>query len=107
MRRRAVLLLFGAGAALLGTRRILAQPDSSPMTLLNVPLEVQGEWGKSPPQAVTTVMARMREVCLSGIKLLSDRQPSRLRVENRASGSPAIWLHNDASRIAWIVVTIG
>jgi hypothetical protein len=77
------------------------------MTLLNVPLEVQGEWGKSPPQAATTVMARMREVCLSGIKLLSDRQPSRLRVENRASGSPAIWLHNDASRIAWIVVTIG
>jgi hypothetical protein len=107
MRRRAVLLLFGAGAALLAARRALGQPDPLPITLLNVPLEVRGEWGKSPPQAATTVMARMREVCLAGIRLLSDQQPSGLRVENRASGSPAIWLHNDASRIAWIVVTIG
>jgi hypothetical protein len=77
------------------------------MTLLNVPLEVRGEWGKAPLQAATTVVSRMREVCLAGIKLLSDQQPSGLRVENRASGSPAIWLHNDASAMAWIVVTIG
>jgi hypothetical protein len=77
------------------------------MTLLDVPLEVQGEWGKSPPRAAAAVISRMREVCLAGVKLLSDQQPSGLRVENRASGSPAIWLHNDASTIAWVVVNIG
>jgi hypothetical protein len=77
------------------------------MTLLSVPLEVRGEWGNSPTQAATAVMARMREACLTRIKLFSDRQPSGLRVENRASGSPAVWLHNDATTIAWIVVNIG
>jgi hypothetical protein len=46
-------------------------------------------------------------VCLAGINLLSDQQPSGLRVENHTSGSPAIWLHNDESTIAWIIVNIG
>jgi hypothetical protein len=77
------------------------------MTLLDVPLEVQGEWEKSPPRAAAAVISRMREVCLAGVKLLSDQQPSGLRVENRISGSPAIWLHNGASTIAWVVVNIG
>ena len=106
MRRRAVLLLFGAGAASFASRS-LAQPEPSLMTLLNVPLEVQGEWGKSPPRAAAAVISRMREVCLAGVRLLSDQQPSGVRVENRASGSPAIWLHNDASTMAWVVVNIG
>jgi hypothetical protein len=107
MKRRAVFLLLGAGAASLASGRSLGRSEPSPITLLNAPLEVQGEWGKSPPRAVTTVISRMREVCLAGIKLLSDQQPSGLRVENHASGSPAIWLHNDDSTIAWIIVNIG
>jgi hypothetical protein len=107
MRRRAVLLLFGAGAASLASKRSLAQPEPSPMTLLNVPLEVQGEWRNSSPRAATAVISRMREACLAGVRLLSDRQPSRLRVENRNSGNPAIWLHSDPSTTAWIIVNTG
>jgi hypothetical protein len=108
MKRRAVLLLLGTGAASLAMRKSLGQPDPSSLTtLLNAPLEVRGEWGKSPPRAVAAVVSRMREVCLAGIKLLSDQQPSGLRVENHTSGSPAIWLHNDASTIAWIIVNTG
>ena len=107
MRRRAVLLLFGAGAASFATGKCLAQPEPSPVTLLNVPLEVQGDWGKSPPRAAAAVILRMREACLAGIKLLSDQQPSRLRVENHSSGNPAIWLHHDVSTTAWIIVNIG
>jgi hypothetical protein len=106
-KRRAVLSLFGAGAASLIAGRSRGQPDPSLTTLLNVPLEVRGEWGKSSPQAVTAVISRVREVSLTGIKLLSDQQPSGLRVENHTSGSPAIWLHNDASTMAWIIVNIG
>jgi hypothetical protein len=107
MKRRKVLLLLGAGAASLARGKSLGQPELSPATLLNAPLEVQGEWAKSPPHAATAVISRMREVCLAGVKLLSDQQPNGLRVENHTSGSPAIWLHNDDSRIAWIIVNIG
>jgi hypothetical protein len=105
-RRRTILLLLGAGASSLAAGKSLGQGES-PTTLLNAPLEVQGEWGKSARGAATAVISRMREVCLAGVKLLSDQQPSGLRVQNHTSGSPAIWLHNDASRIAWIIVNIG
>jgi len=105
MKRRTVLLLLGAAAARLAAAKSFGQ--GSPATLLNAPLQVQGEWGKSRREAVTAVISRMREVCLTGVKLLSDRQPSGLRVEDRTSGPPHIWLHNDASRIAWIIVDIG
>jgi hypothetical protein len=101
------VLLLGAGAASLATGRSRGQPSPSPITLLNAPLEVKGEWGKSPPRAATAVISRMREACLAGIKLLSDQQPSGLRVENHTSGSPAIWLHDDDGTIAWIIVNIG
>ena len=107
MRRRTILFLLGAGASSLAVGMSLGQGESSPITLLNAPLEVQGEWGKSAPGAATAVIARMREVCLAGVKLLSDQQPTGLRVENHGSGSPAIWLHNDSSRIGWIFVNIG
>jgi hypothetical protein len=107
MRRRTILLLLGAGASSLAVGMSLGQGESSPTTLLNAPLEVQGEWGKSAPGAATSVISRMREVCLAGVKLLSDQQPTRLRVENHADSSPSIWLHNDSRRIAWIIVNIG
>jgi len=103
MRRRTFLLLLGT--PWLDPRKALDQRE--PTTLLNAPLEVQGEWGKSLPGAAATVISRMRVVCLAGVRLLSDQQPIGLRVQNRASGSPAIWLHDDASRTAWIIVNIG
>ena len=77
------------------------------MTLLGAPLEIQGDWGRSPPQSAAMVLSRMRAACLSGVKLLSDRQPSRIRVENHTTGSPSIWLHDDGSPMAWIIVDIG
>jgi hypothetical protein len=77
------------------------------MTLLSAPLELGGDWQSSPPNDVLAVISRMREVCLSGVRLLSDRQPAKLRVDNHSSGLPHIWLHKEESDIAWIVVDIG
>jgi hypothetical protein len=44
---------------------------------------------------------------LAGVRLLSDRQPGKLRVDNHAEGGPAIWLHGDQPGTAWIFVNIG
>jgi hypothetical protein len=76
-------------------------------TLRDAPLELAGDWGSSPRQAVGTVVERVRGVCLAGLRLLSDRQPTRLRVDNHQSGPPAIWLHDNPSQTAWIIVNIG
>jgi hypothetical protein len=59
------------------------------------------------PRSADQVVERMRHACLDGFRLLSDRQPTRQRVDERASGSPAVWLHPDGSSMAWIVVDIG
>jgi hypothetical protein len=48
----------------------------------------------------------MRHACLDGVRLLSDRQPTRLRVDQHTSGAPAVWLHPDGSSMAWIIVDI-
>src|SRR5262245_8616067 len=100
--RRGILVL-SAAAMIAGEARARYEA----MTLLDIPLEVRGEWGKSPPRAAVAVISRMREASLAGSSLLSDRQPSRLRVENRTSGNPAIWLHSDAGTVAWIIVNVG
>jgi len=76
-------------------------------SLLTAPLQVDGDWGQSAPWDARRVVARMREVCLAGVKLVSDRQPARLRVEDHATGLPHIWLHTDQPDLAWIVVDIG
>ena len=39
----------------------------------------------------------MRHACLDGVRLLSDRQPTQLRVDEHTSGPPAVWLHADGS----------
>jgi len=65
-----------------------------------------GEWG-APPQAAARVVVRMREVSLSGVRLVSDQQPDKLRVDDHSSGPPAIWLHSDPPKTAWIIVDIG
>jgi hypothetical protein len=49
----------------------------------------------------------MREASLAGIKLLSDRQPETLRVDDHPTGPPAIWLHDDPPQEAWIIVDVG
>jgi hypothetical protein len=89
------------------TRRAYARPALAADSLADVPLEVGGDWGRSLPGSARLVMLRMRAVCLYGVRLLSDRQPGRLRVDNHTSGLPHIWLHDDQPTTAWIVVDIG
>ena len=49
----------------------------------------------------------MREACLAGVRLVSDRQPEWLLVDNHTRGPPHIWLHFDGAPFAWIIVDIG
>jgi hypothetical protein len=77
------------------------------MTLLSAPIELAGNWGGSAPTDALAVITRMREACLSGVRLLSDRQPAKLRVEDHTSGPPHIWLHKENPETAWIIVDIG
>jgi hypothetical protein len=107
MRRREFVLEFAAGAASFATARSRARAGTAAATLLDVPLEVKGEWRQSSPRDVAAVVLRMRQACLGGARLLSDRQPSGLSIENHSSGNPAIWLHDDGSTTASIIVNVG
>ena len=60
-------------------------------TLLSAPLELAGDWGKMLPRAAELGIERMRHACLEGVRLISDRQPTRIRIDRRSSGFPAIW----------------
>src|SRR5580700_5927640 len=106
MKRRS--FLWQGGALLAFLPQLIddgrAQSQSPQMTLLSAPLELGGDWGGSPPNDARAVIARMREVCLSGVRLLSDRQPAKLRVDNQTSGPPHIWLHDENPDTAWIDV---
>jgi hypothetical protein len=114
MNRRTFLAV--AGVLSLFPARLIpsvrAQPAASKQlavatrSLLSAPLELGGDWKSAPPQAVTRVLLRVREVYLSGLRLVSDRQPEKLRVENHTEGPPAIWLHSDQSSTAWIIVDV-
>jgi len=53
------------------------------------------------------VLSRVRSIDLSGVRLLSDRQPEKVHVENHSQGSPAIWLHGDQPQMASIIVNVG
>ncbi len=64
------------------------------MTLLSAPLELVGDWGASTFEDALVVMTRTREVCLTGLRLLSDRQPDELRIDSRSSGPPHVWLQS-------------
>ena len=95
------------GASLLGTRRAApADPPPSP-DILTAPLELVGDWSGSSPHAVRRVALWMRAACLSDVRLLSDRQPARIRLQEQTSGPPHVWLHDDPLTTAWIVVDIG
>lgn len=120
MRRRNFVMLFVGSAigslipaALTGrgaSRKSYAAtmpPTTPPQTVLSVPIELAGDWGHMLPRAADQVVERMRHACLDGVRLVSDRQPTRLRVDEHTSGSPAVWLHPDGSSMAWIIVDIG
>jgi hypothetical protein len=85
----------------------LSPPIELAPTLLSAPVELAGNWGHMLPRAAKLVVERMRHSCLDGVRLVSDRQPTRLRVDGHTSGPPAVWLHADGSTMAWIIVDIG
>jgi hypothetical protein len=108
MPRRSFLAF--AGVSLLCPHDLISAEaaPSAPVDLLTAPLELTGAWGDgSPLRAVSRVVTRVREVALSGVRLLSDRQPERLRVDDHSSGPPAVWLHTDLAKSAWVIVEIG
>jgi transposase len=72
------------------------------MTLLSAPIELAGDWGASTPEDALIVLSRAREVCLGGVRLLSDKQPTTLKIESKSSGPPHIWLLS--STVAHVVV---
>jgi hypothetical protein len=85
----------------------VAKPPLIPKgSLFAAPLELRGIWGAAPLEAVTRVLLRVREVCFSGLKLVSDRQPERLLVDNHSEGPPTIWLHADPPEAAWIILDV-
>jgi hypothetical protein len=107
MNRRRCLSLLGAGI-LLPLKTVVARPSSGGMTLLGAPLELAGEWGGSAPADASAVMIRMRMACLAGVALVSDRQPDKLRAEDKpAAAAPSIWLHTGYAAGAWIIVVVG
>ena len=101
--------LFWLAGALTAPRALLRRADAAlpPTTLLTAPLELGGDWGGSPVLTSRLVITRAREVCLTGLRLVSDRQPLRLRVDDHGSGPPHIWQHQENPDTAWIVVDIG
>jgi len=85
----------------------LSPPIVAGVTLLSAPIELAGNWGLMIPNSGDLVVERMRQACLQGVRLLSDRQPTRLRVDEHTAGGPAVWLHPDGSTTAWVIVDIG
>jgi hypothetical protein len=85
----------------------LSPPIEPASTLLSAPIELAGNWGHMLPRSADLVVERMRHSCLDGVRLVSDRQPTRLRVDEHTSGPPSVWLHPDGSSMAWIIVDIG
>jgi hypothetical protein len=74
-------------------------------TVLSAPIEFVGNWGHVLPRSAKLVLERMRHPCLDGVCLVSDRQPTRLRVDEHTSGPPAVC--PDGSSMACIIVGVG
>jgi hypothetical protein len=75
---RSTFIAIVAGLLITPARAVATVGKEGPisaLTLLSVPLELGGDWSKSPLKAVYAVLSRTREACLSGIGLLSDQQP--------------------------------
>lgn len=108
--RRGFLAGLLATASTLVTGRAMADPADTiapGITALNAPFELTGGWGDMQQGAVLGVLEITRRSCLTGVRLVSDRQPDRIRVDAHTSGPPEIWLHPDTSRTAWVIIDIG
>jgi len=108
--RRSLIVCWRTASPQSGVFSIMAQlspPIEQAPTLLTAPIELAGDWGHMLPRAADQVVVRMRHACLDGARLVSDRQPTRLRVDEHTSGPPAVWLHPDGSSMAWVIVDIG
>jgi len=77
---------------------------NNPMPLQTAPIEFLGDWRESSPEQAAVVIERLRDACLTGIDLLSDRQPDRLRVQSSISGMPHVWLDFQNLTTATVVV---
>jgi hypothetical protein len=103
--RRTALALALAGAWFgSASRRAVAAGEPN---LSTAPIDIDGDWGQSMPADARRVVTRMREVCLAGVRLASDHQPARLRIDDHQKEYPHVWLHPDQPDAAWIVVDIG
>ncbi|SED81600.1 hypothetical protein SAMN05519104_4447 [Rhizobiales bacterium GAS188] len=109
-RRQGLRLLAGGFSSACLTIDSVAQPAPTKPTLLSAPVSVRGNWAPSLPGAAAQVITRMRDACLTGLKLVSDRQPAKILVDAHNDGGatpPSIWLHpNDQPDTAWIIVDI-
>jgi hypothetical protein len=105
MTRRRLLSLLGAGT-LPAAKSAAATAIPTAVTLLTAPLQLGGTWRGSAPTDAAAVIRRLRAACLSGGGLLSDRQPAKLRVDDRTGSNPAVWLHTDDPTTAWIIVIV-
>src|SRR3954447_6239896 len=87
-------LLQWSAFGLISPSSVQADPKRNlSLTLLDVPIELTGNWRDSAAADVAAVLTRTRQACLADIRLCSDRQPEKLRVDDHASGPPHIWLH--------------
>lgn len=87
---------------------LVPAPAPAPgLTILDAPFELTGDWGDMLPEAVMKVLEIARRSCLAEVRLVSDREPDRIRVDAHTSGNPSIWLHPDQSRTAWFIIDIG
>ena len=107
MQRRRIILKMGTAHLLAHIAKAGAVGYSGSMTLLSAPLELAGNWGRMPLDVVMQLVKSIRHACLDGTRLISDRQPTMLRVDEHTSGLPSIWLHFDDSTVAWVIVYIG
>jgi len=103
--RRGFLRLTSAAAVCAFGPRLVARETAPAGNLLTAPIALKGDWLYF--DAVMRVLSRVRTINLSGVRLLSDRQPARISVENHKEGPPAIWLHSDEPERAAILVDIG
>ena len=74
------------------------------MPLYTAPIEFLGDWRESSPEHAAVVITRLRDECLTGVDLRSDRQPDLLRVHSRIGGVPHVWLDFQQATTATIVV---
>lgn len=106
--KAAVGRVIAPGVTLLTALKAAVARASTPRaTLLTAPLELGGDWGGSAPADAAVVIERMRAACLARVALLSDRQPEKLRVDDRPGSYPSVWLHTEAPATGWIVVNVG